>query len=605
MGYSSEGSRSTSFNRVFRSSVLAFWVVVTFLPSLPLRAQSLDEVLKKDKSTYQGVPEETVKAWLAVQESLAKSDYTSAQIALKTFDSLTTGVEPYQKTYCQLALQILDDSNKPQESVSSDTPVVQQELQKKIDALNQQIATEEAKKPDIQKKIQDAEHAGIPSNLDTASSAASRRQSAQVDRAAAQRELDAVNSTIRELKSSISSLEYKIGSQQRDAAYAARQKTRDAENAVRTFKRTVISFLRDLNNKNHYGEVVALANLWTVRKGQDQEIVTLSQEALDMQKLAVESTEILRTALQPVEALVQQGRLWEAKQSLDRSSIAIRNQVTDSKKRNMVDRLLSQAVEDLRAKIDVAQNLRDSILTLAEDDALSATPKLEEFRKQYPDYPNYEQDKAKLGRLRIRQAERKLEQKLYAVDKIVEDNPQEARLMVQKLMETSGSEDETFILKAKLVKVTRSWIKKRMLAIQGDLTKARQIYEQYGHAHSEEMNPGWIPSFSISSIFSSDVESLVLAVGLKQKAQERMASLLSEEIDEVTKQELSTQLEIEKITLRSMEKTLSAHHRNRITTMILSGIVLISAIGLGVYVKLKLNRKPASPPPIPSCIAQI
>lgn len=143
-------------------------------------AQSVAPSFQKDKSFYQGVPEETQKAWAAVQESLGKSDYASAQVALKTFDSLTAGVEPYQKTYCQLALQILDDSNKPQDSVSSETPATRQELQKKIDALNQQIATEEAKKPDIQKKIQDAEHAGIPSNLDTASSAASRRESAHL-----------------------------------------------------------------------------------------------------------------------------------------------------------------------------------------------------------------------------------------------------------------------------------------------------------------------------------------------------------------------------------------------------------------------------------------
>ena len=146
-----------------------------------------------------------------------------------------------------------------------------------------------------------------------------------------------------------------------------------------------MTFLSSQKDEQRYRVVIALADLWDAKRGQDPDIDKLAQDTIDLQKIEQKAMEIASIALKPVLDFVKTGKLWSAEAEIERAEQLITNQVTNQIELEFIQKALFGTRNDISHQIDTALKTRDTILSAAQQNAIQAGNQMSDFIKQYPD----------------------------------------------------------------------------------------------------------------------------------------------------------------------------------------------------------------------------
>jgi len=404
----------------------------------------------------------------------------------------------------------------------------------------------------------------------------------------------------------------------------------------------VVSNIQDLLSAQEYRAASALANTYLRKIGDDDNIVKLGQEAVNYQKFRVRAVVIANAALKPATELTQQGRYWEARAVIARAMEEITRSVTDGMQLSLIRREISSSAKEVDRKIEEIGKEKTIIMEGAIRDAVEASIRFEQLHTQHPDLPDYEKEKARIADLHAEQISEKFAKSLASIEKVIPSDPDEAKAMIKRLMESGLDQDTISILKAKISQMNRDitthkfakkitaienvidndpreakeMIKRLMVSgidpddasvlkskisklnrdifdrevvlITKDMNEAQSFLTKISSSIAQEIRQGKKPAYAEVLTTREGTENLVRARSLQAGAVKRLEVLLSEpEIENVTKSKLVGLLEAQKAALEQMDGTLheSEAHASKVkwTSLVIGGSVFLFVLAGGIF----------------------
>jgi hypothetical protein len=137
----------------------------------------------------------------------------------------------------------------------------------------------------------------------------------------------------------------------------------------------------------------------------------------------VKAVQIAKAAIRPVADAVNNGRPWSAKAQLARVNALIGDRISDESERQLVEKELAGTKRDLDLKIGEAIAQRDAIFQTGVTSYATAASQLDAFFAAHPDYPEVNQDKARLSQLQEEQISDTLKRHIEAIEATLQNDP--------------------------------------------------------------------------------------------------------------------------------------------------------------------------------------
>ena len=403
--------------------IATFLVMAVVFPHQTEAADTLDELLGTQESKYQEASPETKQLWETTLSTVEKNEYDSAPALLQQFLNVKDVVEPYQKTFCELTIKLLTSPSvtpSPQTNpvgTASPHDAEVKEIKSEIASLQDDVSSQEKKRPALIKQAGQAETGGAVANaiggafgvggLGNVGGAGvndANRKLAEIDR-----KINLDNQNIADQESRLSQIEA-TGAQEhaqdlQAAAQAQANQANEESQRQSDFRNEVLAYLTQQKDDKHYRPVIALANVWNARRGQDPDIVKIAQDCVDLQKIEAKAIQIAQAALKPATDLIAAGKIWSAEAEIVRAEDLIKSRITDALQLEFIERELFGTKNDVKNRIETADKKRDTILDVAQRDAVEGSKQYDAFVNLYPDYPDQDQDRLKLSDLKTQQVE--------------------------------------------------------------------------------------------------------------------------------------------------------------------------------------------------------
>lgn len=541
------------------------------LTSINAQQSSLDNVLGVGKSDLADSKPETKRLWNELLVALEQGNFAGAKTLAHQFTNVIDYTEPYQMNFASTARDVLNsnyDVTSADSNFDENTTAAIAELQAKIAERERQIKKLEDKKPELQKKVGNANTgaAVIGALLGPQLGAIG-----QADKQNAEAELKNLDQSIKEVKAAINDLTSKIPPLQEEG-----------KKVIKEGRNKAFTLAKDLMSGGHFREAIALSNTCIKKYGQDMEFVRLSQSAVDQQKTQNKAVAIAQAATKDASVLMGQNRLWEAKVEMERSIESIKERVNDASLLKFTEIELGKISRDLTRKIEGAMKLRAVILETAKRSATEAGKKYTEFLVKYPDFPEAEADALKLSDLKTGQIEAKFAKRIAAIEEVISNDTAEAKEMIKRLIADNSDPDEVSVIKSRMSKLEKTILQQEIKAIQSRLDEAQSFLTKWNVTFAASLKKGEQPAANFTASASGGVENLTRAISLQEGVVKQINVLLQDKMDNVTKSQVVALQETAKAALDYMsnakvkdaeEKETAARNKN-------------IAIGLGAFVLL-------------------
>ena len=395
------------------------------------------------------------------------------------------------------------------------------------------------------------------------------------------------------------------------------------------------------------------ANTVIEEKARTEAMIAEAKRKADVKRIAEENArkaaQVANIALQPMIELIQQGRFWEARAEIGKASDEMTRRATDAEQLVLIQREIDSATRQLDGKIEAVFKEKANLLEIATRDATEAMNRLEALHSKHPDLPDYDMDKIKITDLRAKQISEKFSKKFAAIEEVIPNDPDEAKAMIKRLIESgldpdtisnlksrtskithdivtqkfakkiaaiedvipndpheakemikrllaSGIDpDDASILKSRISKLNRDILDREVALITKDMDEAQSYLTKISSSIAREISQGQKPTFSDVLTTREGTENLVRARSLQAGAVKRLEVLLSEpEIENITKSKLVGLLEAQKAALAQMDGTLheSEAQASKMKWMIIiiGGAVSVLALTCGVFIMAMRRR---------------
>ncbi|HEY3324988.1 MAG TPA: hypothetical protein VGP72_31330 [Planctomycetota bacterium] len=617
---------------------LAIFSSMLLLTAIPVRSaegpdgkkedKSLDELLGVGKTDNRESSPETKKLWDGLLAALETSDFKAALPLANQFNDVKDVTEPYQKTFSASIIQILTptpaDASKAQADIDKQVVDKQGAIAEKKKEMESATAEIEQKKAEIDKlrgkrDKSEAEAAEKEGDSDKARGIGGLLGGKRGSDAGSifggeggkkkKQEANSNREKIADLEADIQKAEKRKVDAERAVAPIEKE-IADMKDSLRkstdqqaiAFRDRIASQIGQLRDTGNTRPAVALANTYLKNVTADPEITKLAQACIDALKAESKAIDIAKAVAKPIAEQVEANKLWAAKAKLDEAKDAIALRVTDPQQLKFINRELARTNAELGKRMKDATQKLTTVFEAAARDAADGQKRLDAFLKEYPDYPNADQDKLKLADIRKDQVAKKFEKKLAAIQEVIANDPAEAKAMIKKLMETEIDPDEVSIMNARIVALKRGILEREVAKIDDEMKAAQGFLTTFNATYSNELKSEKVTLTETQHV-SAGVENLVAARSRQAGAIKRLELLINEETDNVTKSKLVGLLETHKAavsqmddsinstkaTLVAMNTRLEGQQQNARTltiAAIVGGFVL-----LGVIAALVLKRK--------------
>ena len=552
---------------------------VFFLVSPLAQAQSLDDVLGVGKNELSDSRPETKQLWSELLKSLEQGNFSGAKTFAHQYTTVVDYTEPYQMNFASVALDVLnsnyDITATAEANFDENTKTAIAEVQAQVAAKERKVKALEDKKPELQKKV---------SNTNTTAAVFGALLGPQIgsignaEKENVENELKQLDKDIADLKSGIRLLEQKIP----DLEEAGRRVIKEGRDKAFTLS-------KELFDGNHFREAIALSNTCIKKFGQDRDFVRLSQSAVDQQKTQNKAVAIAQAATKDATSLMTQNHLWEAKIEMEKSIASIKERVNDSSVLKFTEIELGRITRELVRKIEVALKGKDTILKAADRDATEASKKFADFLIKYPDYPDAEEDKIKLGDLKTKQVEAKFAKRLAAIEEVISNDPNEARAMIKRLIADNTDQDEVSVIKSRISKLEKGILQEEIKRIETKLNEAQSYLTKWNVTYAEELKNGIKPAASFTASLSGGTENLTRAISVQAGVVQQIDVLLTQPMDTVTKSQVVGLKSTAQAALDYMQGTKDQAASNK--TVALVGGIVLGLVVLGGIIFLLTRKK--------------
>lgn len=358
------------------------------------------------------------------------------------------------------------------------------------------------------------------------------------------------------------------------------------------YRAETLDLITQLIAIGQYRPAFAAANVYLKKIDEtDDKIVAYAQQAVDQQKVKAKAQAIAAAALKTVTENLNDKKLWGAQAEFKKAQDTIQLRVTDTQLLEMVKIEMTKTENEIAGRQAAAEKKREALFELARRDAGKVGKALDEFMQQYPDYPNYEEDKIKINDLRSDQVEKKFAARLAAIEEVIKNDPQEAKEMIKKLLESDANADDLSILKSKITALRRTILDKELVKVQARMDEAQGYLEKFSTDYAETIKAGQKPTLSVIRKITSGTENLVRARSLQAGAVKQLEILMQEpELDTVSKAKLVGLLESQKAAIAQMDADLASKSNILIALGVGAALVVVLIV---VLVVVSRRRSPA------------
>lgn len=674
-----------------KSKIAAVCLMISVCSSTcVLFAESLDDLLGVGKTELKQARPETLKLWEDFITALEQSDFVKGQKLGTEFNAVTDFTEPYQKSFTSLVLDILKTKaattapavapaktelgKEIEEQIASnkslkDDAVAQitkhrteiDQKKKDIEAEQKKLAAAEEKL--AKKKKEDGVIGSVGGSIGGIAGqvikGASGREDIEREIKACKEKIAVLQQDIREIEQKISQRESRIADLDRsNSDLKRRAEANNKENAsaealkqqeqLTVLQSKVLDMTKQLMEANNYRPAVVLATTYNRNIKEDAQLTTIAQQAVDFQKAQAKAVSIARAATTAVADALKSKRVWTAKSEFEKSAATIRERVTDEQLLSFISVEMGRIKRELESAIQTAIKKRDQIMDVARKDAKEAAKQFEAFRTEYTDYPEYEKDKTAIADLGTAQVaakfekrfaaiqemiatdpdeakvmisrllqsevdpdeisivkaritglqkaivERKFDKKIAAIEAVIANDPAEAKDMVKKLLTTDIDPDQISLVKSKITALQRRILDGEVANIRKQMDEAQSYLTKFDVTYAEELKSGGKPTMDLKKSISTGVENLVRARSIQAGAVKQLEVLLQDEMDNVTKSKLVGLLETQKAALAQMDGTLkqaeSSGKGSMMTLIIGGGVALLALIAGAAFIVLKRKK---------------
>lgn len=518
--------------------------------------------------------------WEQVLATLEARNRETSLAVLKRFEGRKDAA-PYQKAFAACALRLLTEPAKP--SVAPELPGVTAN-NSRIQALRTRIEKEEEKRPFLNQQIADASKVGpVGRFVEWLTGLGDHGRGSEWGKALAERGLKEVEANITAAKAEIAALEKaNVQLQQAAADKAAKEQA--------AFREKSVSFLREQMEARRSRAAMALATLWVDTKGADAEITSLLQAAGAMLKAERDALATAAPAIQAANDLLAKGRLWDARARIAKVLEDASTRSKDPLAMEFLRREVFPASTRIEGELAKALKQREAFMELATRDGADAARKLEEFRKAFPDYPGYDQDKRTIGELRVPQVEKRFARDFAAIEERIPRDPSRARAMIKPLFARELDPEETAILKSLVAKVNLKIAQQEADLVRKDFDEVYAVLSEFDTAFAEKLKTGAPAQVGLVRLIASGVGPLLRARGLQEKSLHRLDVLLAEEMDATTKSPLMQMLGKETASLKQMDDTLAESRRSKTVAIVMGSVLLFGMVGVGGFAVWKRRK---------------
>jgi hypothetical protein len=614
-------------------------LLVLFLASTPdaVLPETLDEVLGVGKSEFRSAKPETLELWDKCLTAFESGDFQEGQRLAENFRSVQDHIEPYQNLFVGTVLALLgqDPTQSRLDAFRSEQQREKEQAEAELKALKLRRSEMEAQITALQKKIKDDSTTSAVVGLFSPQIATLSRTTAQTaaqELASTQQSIATLNQQELQLKNRLDTLEF----QQKQQASLAEK---DAEVGRSNFREKICQQIRDLSNQGHARAAAALANIYLRKRGNDERVAALAQEATEKLKAESKAIEIAQAALLPVQEKEKEGKFWEASHALKTAMDKIKNMVESDSIQKLVMREVYTTASKIQQHLESAQQELTRLMEQARIDLPLAKSQLEGFLRKYPDHPESQQlpqrlteafyerkisvilegaaqnaeqggkdfemflaanpefpdaDKVrlKIREFQTRQVEARYAQRLNAIEEVINNDPASARDLITNLMKDRTPEEKA-VLMSRVSKLQRALLEKECQAIESELVKADEKRSLFNTSLSSTAPTNGVVSPSWIQALSANLDPLLHARSLEAGAIERLQILLKEPImDSTIKARIAGMLEAEKNDLEQMDEVVA---RQKIARWMDLGLIGATVIGIGSGGLLWWRKKKTSP----------
>jgi len=316
------------------STLLSATVIFTSCTIGAAQNTALEDLLRTPTPTAQVVPDRMRTQWGALVRALGDSNMPHALATAKTLRDTRDFLEPVQRSYVTLVIELLDPSARGAgtDAVSN----AANDLARRVATLEAEVAT----------AVDATQRARLQFELNT-------------------------------LKNKLTTYRGAEGTGLRDRVYGS---------------------VKDLETYADYSAAIGLINAYQSAFGADAGLNTLAQSMQDGQRKTGDAMVIAETALGPVKTALQANRLWTAKAELDRVDSLLKIKVTDPVQLIVINRELAYTRGQLELALKKADDQVMFMMQLATQDMTKAKAELTKFLAMYSDYPETTQLTYKLDR---------------------------------------------------------------------------------------------------------------------------------------------------------------------------------------------------------------
>lgn len=521
--------------------------------------------------------------WESLLATLEARNRDASLVALRRLEGRKDAA-PYQKAFAACALRLLTEASQPR-SVPELPGVTANSA--RIQDLRTRIEKEEEKRPFLNQQIADASKVGpVGRFVEWLTGLGDHGRGSEWGKASAERGLKELEANITAAHAEIAALE-KASAQLRQAAADKLAREQAA------FREQSVAFLREQLEARRSRPAMALATLWLDSKGADAEITALHQAAVAMSKAEQDAISTAAPAIQAAKDLLAKSRLWDARGQLAKVLEDGAARSKDPLTMEFLRREISPTATRIEGEMAKAMKLREAFMEIATRDGADAVRKLEEFRKTFPDYPGYDQDRRTIGELRVPQVEKRFAREFAAIEEMIPRDPSRAREMIKPLFASELDPEETTILKTLVAKVNLRIAQQEADLVRKDFDQVYAVLAEYDPVYAEKLKAGAQPQAGLFRLIITGVDPLVRARGLQEKGLLRLGHLLAEDMDPATKSSLTQLLGKETAALRQMDDTMAESRRSKGVATVLGCVLLFGMVGGGAYAVWKGKKRNA------------
>lgn len=603
-----------------------FRLLAAIALSLPLflnnvKSQTLDDVLNEKKSLNSDKSSETQLIFKKLMVSMDSGDLTQSKSFADEYLKSKDTADPRQKTIVLAVVDLVNLNLNP-----SSTGNAEEQYKTEIEKHQATIKTNDSEinlLKDKNSELQKIAQVNLTSDQSSSQSsgqqvasifgnvagnvigaavngiAESQKQDQQKRQRQQQQQILSNQNQINSLRDSNNELRTKISDLRQRESIAlqalksnkVREEKRILEDISRAKSKTY-NLALDLYKNKYLVESAALCNLATRKFGNEETFLKLSQSIVELEKFEKKAEQIAEIVVKPARLLLNKGLIYQSRDEYAKSAKAVNEKGLDPQLMKLIQDKITPFFSDLSAQIESSTIARNMIMKISDTDPILALKEYEKFVMQHSDYPEIEVDRQKIRQIRTQQIEAKLTKRLALIDEVIQNDPNEAREMIKRLISDNTEPDEISLIRSRVSKLEKQILQTEVKRIEQKIDEAQSYLTKWNVTYAAELKKGGSPEADFKASISGGIENLTRAISVQDGAAKQISILLGQPMDLITKSQLIGLQQTAVAALETMKKTKEQTDSNKkLVNLITYLLITIVAIAAGYLIFRNLSRR--------------